>query len=279
MQSSPVRIVFTDLDGTLLNTERTVGNENLDCLKKLGQRKIIRVIATGRSRFSFKQIINRNFPADYLIFSSGAGVVNLHNDEVLACTNLSSKDIAIITKILQKQKADFMVHSKAPDNHHFVYSCHNSTNTDFHHRIRLYQDFATPHGSGTPFPTTAAQIIAVLGRDDSLFHHLKSHLKAYQVTRTTSPLDHSSIWMEIQPRNVHKGSAAAWLCNHLSIAPSGSVGIGNDYNDLDLLDFTYHSYLLQNAPNELHHRYHLSPSNDDHGFSYAVYDAIAALQR
>lgn len=272
--SIPVGIVFTDLDGTLLNTERKVSANNLESLVVLGKRGVVRVIATGRSYYSFRRVFQAPFPADYLIFSSGAGIVDLRSGELLFSANLTEEDVSEITGQLQEHQADFMVHQQVPDNHHFVYLAAGGGNKDFHHRIDIYRDFARVYDGTEPFPVPAAQVIAVLDHDPARFAHLTSCLSGYQVTRTTSPLDHHSIWMEIQPRNIHKGSAAAWLCNHLSLDPAGSVGIGNDYNDLDLLKFTARSFLLANAPVELHHHYSLCRSNDEEGFSQAVRMAV-----
>lgn len=276
MQSIPVQIVFTDLDGTLLNTERTVSTRNLACLHQLGRRGITRVIATGRSQYSFRKVITPSFPADYLIFSSGAGILDLQNDSLLHSTNLSAGDIAIITEQLQAHRADFMVHHPVPDNHKFVYCGYNDGNKDFNRRIQLYREFAKSYGNTVTFPSSAAQIIAVLPNDTTRFAAMKSSLNGYQVTRTTSPLDHRSIWMEIYSQDIHKGSAAAWLCGYLGVDPAGAVGIGNDYNDLELLDFTPHSYMLRNAPAELHPLYRLGRSNDEDGFSHAVEDATGS---
>lgn len=273
--SSPVRIVFTDLDGTLLNTSRHVSQENLDCLEQLGQNGIIRVIATGRSWYSFKRVISWPFPADYLIFSSGAGIVDAGSGELLFHANLTLADVALISGHLTEQQTDFMVHHQVPDNHHFVYHGGGGFGPDFACRIRLYQDFAREHTDSVPFPAPAAQVIAVLPHDPDHFLRLKTLLDGYQVTRTTSPLDHRSIWMEVQPRDINKGSAAAWLCTHLGLDRAGAVGIGNDYNDIDLLDFTPRSFLLANAPPELHRQYQLSSSNDEDGFRQAVRKAGA----
>lgn len=277
MNSTSVRIVFTDLDGTLLDSRGTVSRENLACLHRLGTRNIIRVIATGRSQYSFKKVICQPFPADYLIFSSGTGIINLHDGQLLHASGLSTSDISSITEHLQAHQADFMVHHPVPDNHRFVYCGDPAANEDFSKRIQLYRSFADEYGISASFPDTAAQIIAILSDDTEHFSLIKTGLRDYQVTRTTSPLDHRSIWMEIQPRDTHKGSAASWLCNHLDIDRAESVGIGNDYNDLDLLDFTLHSYLLGNAPVELHDRYRLGPANDENGFSKAVGHAMGQI--
>lgn len=277
MNSPSVKIVFTDLDGTLLDSRGIVSRENLACLHRLGAGNIQRVIATGRSQYSFKKVITQPFPADYLIFSSGAGIISLPDGQLLRSSGLSTSDISAITDHLGEHRADFMVHHPVPDNHRFVYCGNPAANVDFSKRIELYRSFADEYGISAPFPATAAQIIAILSDNTEHFSLIKAGLEDYQVTRTTSPLDHHSIWMEILPRDTHKGSAAAWLCNHLGIDRAESLGIGNDYNDLDLLDFTRHSYLLGNSPAELHDRYRLEHSNDENGFSRAVEKATGNM--
>lgn len=269
--------LFTDLDGTLLNSQRQISAANLDCLRRLGEAGITRVIATGRSWFSFQRVIADDFPADFLIFSSGAGILDLQTRELLHHNCLHGEDVTRITTILDRHGSDYMVHEPVPDNHHFTYNKTNPANKDFSRRIELYRDYASSFSTTGRYPGESAQLIAVLNGNPHTFHHIRKELNGYQVTRTTSPLDHSSIWMEIYPENVHKGSAAAWLCRHLGIDSRATAGIGNDYNDLDLLHFTPHSYLVANAPLELHNRFRLVPANDEDGFSHAVHDVLDRL--
>jgi Cof subfamily protein (haloacid dehalogenase superfamily) len=274
MRTPELSVVFTDLDGTLLNSSRQVSSANLNCLHALGQKGTIRVIATGRSYYSYSRVIPSDFPADYLIFSSGAGILDLSSGKILLAASLSSSDITRITSTLDDHCADYMVHYTVPDNHRFIYRKHTKRNDDFIRRIELYSDFAEDLTTAGSYPSMAAQIIAILQNNTEKFHTLKESLNGYQITRATSPLDHSSIWMEIFPENIHKGYAAAWLCNYLHLDPAKSIGIGNDYNDIDLLNFTPHSYMLSNAPAELHTSYTLALSNDEDGFCQAVMDAV-----
>lgn len=166
-----------------------------------------------------------------------------------------------------------MVHEKIPDNHYFIYQQYNQENTDFNHRLSLYKPFAKNIRNTGKFPAYATQIIAILPNCTTRFNSLRKFFNGYQITRATSPLDHNSIWLEIYPSAVHKGSSAAWLCKHLNLDPERTVGIGNDFNDIELLDFTQFSFILENGPAELHNRYNVSSSNDDHGFSNAVRSA------
>jgi hypothetical protein len=77
--------------------------------------------------------------------------------------------------------------------------------------------------------------------------------------------------MEIFPEGVSKGHSVDWLCKYLGdIQPNEILAIGNDYNDLDLLNYTPNSYLVSNAPEELKQKFKVVASNDESGFAEAV---------
>lgn len=262
--------MFTDLDGTLLNSQKKINSRDLDSLRRLGRQNIPRVIATGRSLFSYKNVIEADFPADYLIFSTGAGVLDLQTAELLHSSSLEKDEITHISQYLVSHGVNFMVHREVPHNHCFTYFPATERNPDFTRRLHLYRDYCQKYSSIASLPEKSAQIIAIFPDDLPHFKTVEEGLSGYQVTRTTSPLDDTSIWMEIYPPYVSKGESAKWLCNHLQVDPLQSLGIGNDYNDISLLKFTAYSYVVANAPQEMIQKYRLTSSNDEAGFSEAL---------
>lgn len=273
--SADIRILYTDLDGTLLNSKAELSAANHRSLVALGREGVVRVIVTGRSLFSYSRLCSQALPADYLIFSTGAGIYDLHQQKLLHGTALTNGDVQTIVACLQQEKVDFMVHHQVPENHRFIYWQAPETTGDFRRRIELYKEYARELSLKEELPENAAQVIAIFPEDLNRFRKVEKRLRGYQVTRTTSPLDHSSIWMEIQPADVSKGFGAAWLCRHLGLSRSQSCGIGNDYNDLSLLHYTAHSFLVANAPADLHGQFVVVPANDDNGFAHAVWKLLA----
>ncbi|MCP3929837.1 MAG: HAD-IIB family hydrolase [Bacteroidetes bacterium] len=270
-----MKILFTDLDGTLLRNDKTTSLESLRCLEDLGSQNVVRVIATGRSWFSYKKVIPNDFPADFLLFSTGAGVIDLNNNKILFSSDHQKKDIEIISESLITQNVDFMVHCKVPENHRFVYFRCTKNNEDFERRIKLYKNYAVQYGyDGNGFPGESAQIIAIFSENQAKFSTVMNSFNGFQTTRTTSPLDGKSMWLEINPSNISKGKGAQWLCEYLHVHKKDSVGIGNDYNDISLLEFTEKSYVVANAPEELLAKYIPTKSNDQDGFSLAVHKCL-----
>jgi hypothetical protein len=76
--------------------------------------------------------------------------------------------------------------------------------------------------------------------------------------------------MEIFHRSVSKGNGVKFVCDTLNIEHEFTLGIGNDFNDLDLLEFTNYSYIVDNGPLELKDLFLTTASNEDHAFVKAV---------
>jgi len=268
--NSGFKIVFTDLDRTLLRDDRTVSERDYCSLTRLGELGIIRVIATGRSPFSLKKVIPVNFPVDYIIFSSGAGIYDWRSQKILRRHYLPLDQVVPAVEILLEYNTDLMVHAPIPDNHRFYFYGEGLNNADFHQRIRLYREHAQPLRLPIKMRETC-QIIAIFpDHRYGEFMKIRDRLTGVNVIRTTSPLDHRSLWMEIVPAEVSKATAAEWLSKRLDIPREKTMGIGNDYNDEALLEWTNTGFLVANGPEELKERFDQVASNQNNGFTEAI---------
>ena len=99
---------------------------------------------------------------------------------------------------------------------------------------------------------------------------MQQALTGLTVIRTTSPLDGRSTWIEIFPASVSKSRTTGWLADRLGIPPARTASVGNDYNDLDLLDWSATCFVTANAPPDLRQRYPVVATNDDCGMSQAA---------
>ncbi len=72
--------------------------------------------------------------------------------------------------------------------------------------------------------------------------------------------------MEIFHRSVSKGNGVKFVCDSLNIGHEYTLGIGNDFNDLDLLEFTNYSYIVDNGPDELKSQFFNTRSNEENAF-------------
>ncbi len=269
-----IKMVITDLDGTLFDDEKRISKKNLETIEWLGEKEIYRVIATGRNLFSVRKALPENFPIDYLIFSTGAGAVDWCTGELIYAAHLKEKEVALAVETLIDAKMSFMLHDLVPDNHAFLYFDSECGNSDFKRRIDIYRDFALPLSLSPPNYSHASQLLAIVPENPFMLEEIRIKLGSLRVIRTTSPLDGKNMWIEILPPDVSKGHTAEWLCGRLGISPSATIGTGNDYNDLDLLNFVNFPFAVANAPEPIKKLYRNCKSNTEDGFSDAVHQII-----
>jgi len=266
------RMFVTDFDGTLYRSDRTFSATDIEALENLAQMGVVRVIATGRSLYSFRQAAPESLPVDYIVFSTGAGIITFPENRIILESNLTPDEVYRAARILSGFNLDFMVHHPVPENHIFSYWHTGSDNADFLARVKLYQGVCSPIISIEDEFDRAAQLIAILppGCSESLVSEIRGSLSGYTVIRTTSPLDNCSTWLEIFPDRVSKGQSTAWLAKSLGISRDNVVSVGNDYNDLDLIEWSGTGLVVKNAPAELRKRFKTVSSNDSCGVAEAA---------
>lgn len=265
-------IVATDLDGTLFSKSNNVSNTNFETLKMLGKKDIIRILATGRSFYSCQKNLNPNLPIDYLVSSSGCGIFQWQTSKLLKDYCLNKNEIIEAVNIFLDLKIDFSIQKPVPQNHEFVYYKMSEHNSDFERRLSIYEGFADkfdPYFFDIP---RACQLIGIVKgkKAINLYESCKISLPNLKVIRSTSPIDGESLWIEIYPKQVSKANGILHIASLLNILPDNIVAIGNDYNDLDMLNLSKHAFVVQNSPKDIKKHYKVVPSNDEDGFSEAV---------
>jgi len=268
----PTGLFVTDLDGTLLRSDRTFAADDLAALRRLGECGVVRVVATGRSLFSFEKIRTPDLPLDYLVFSTGAGLAELPSGRIVRAQSLDPAEVRRACDVLRALELDFMVQRPIPDTHAFGFHRSGRPNPDFDRRIDLYTQFAFPLDGDPGAFGPATQLVAIVPPEESpeTLPEVRRLLPNLTVIRTTSPLDHHSTWIEIFPASVSKSHTTGWLADRLGIPQTRTVSVGNDYNDLDLLDWSAARFVTANAPSDLRDRYPVVASHDEGGVSQAA---------
>ena len=239
-------IFVSDLDGTLLRGGR-ISAGDLQALDNLGEHKILRVIATGRSLYSAKACLSDDFPADYLILSTGNQIVNWPTGEIVRSASMPAAAVRDICLFLRSLELSFMVHEDFPHNHRFSYHRGAKNVPDFDRRVALYarhgQEVTNCQGHGP-----ASQIVVIVDSDDMTMHdRIVARLENSSVIRATSPLDERSVWIEIFAADVSKSAGVAYLVERHGLHGLPSAAIGNDHNDKDMLDFVGMPFKVSDA--------------------------------
>ena len=116
----PNLAVAFDLDGTFLNNDRKASRDDFNTLVKLGEQGVVRIVATGRNLLSLSRVIDIDYPVDYAVFSSGAGIINWKTKEIIYSKHLNIDDTHRVIDELNKLNLSFLVKESIPDRNNFV---------------------------------------------------------------------------------------------------------------------------------------------------------------
>lgn len=269
-----IRLVATDLDGTFLKDNKTISRKNLDALHRLGEKDITRVAATGRNLKKTKEVLKDHIPFDFVVFSSGAGVYNWKEKRHIYNQNINKESAKrLLTSFIQKA-ISFHAFYPVPENHKHYFFRGEEACEEFERYFSFNKAFASEINKNTIPVTELCQFLIIIKEDKKRFQQLKEEIEGLcpeiRVVRTSSPITEGYIWIEIFHKSVSKGSGVNEVCKLLGISKKNTLGVGNDYNDFDLLDFTAHSFLTENAPDEIKSKYPLLPTNENDAFAISV---------
>jgi len=268
----------TDFDGTLLTDDRHIRRRDLDTLAELRSVGVITVIATGRSLYSFRRALGQmglapeDLPLDYLIFSTGAGIMAWPENQLIRSCSIPRNGVLEIVACFDHYGFDYMIHKAIPDTSYFLFKSTSGSNSDFQRRMDMSPSFATPLGPGATIYEQSTEVLAIVpaGFPWTRLDALRGELSGFSVIPATSPLDHTSLWIEVFSAGVSKSAASQWLGAQLGVRREMVTAVGNDYNDADLLAWAGQGFLMDNSPASLKRNYLSSGSNNECGVSRAA---------
>jgi Cof subfamily protein (haloacid dehalogenase superfamily) len=274
MDKRHIKLVATDLDGTFLKDDRSISERNLEALHQLGKQGIVRVVATGRNLRKVDEALSPDVPFDYIVFSSGAGVFDWKKRKHIFDQNITPESTGRLVTHFKKQDYNFYAFAPAPENHRLWYHRGKEECEEFNNYLSFHNSFSEPLAGDENLDNGLCQFLLIIPEDEQNFAELKEEIELQcneiRVIRSSSPVTEGYIWVEVFHHEVSKGMGVHKICKLLEIKPEETAGIGNDYNDLDLLGFTGYSFLTGNAPEPLKRFFTLAPTNEEDAFAHTV---------
>lgn len=264
-----VKLIAIDLDGTLLNSQGQISKGNLAAIRLAENLGVKIVLCTGRPYLSMKNFVAEIgfvHPEDYIITFNGGQIQKATTGEVIISDTLSLEDM-----LRWDQE---MKHLELPM---------NIIDQDY-----VYEPLAYPRGypslytkKGTAAPVKKKDFLTfqdhhrfnkfIVGTDQQ---HLEVQKKAIQpVLFSDYALTMSFPWlMEVSNVGVNKGSAVRKLAQELNINREDTMGIGDQLNDLSLIEYAGIGVAMENAVEEIRQAANfISKTNDEDGVAYAIH--------
>jgi HAD superfamily hydrolase (TIGR01484 family) len=113
MKNNHISMVITDMDGTLLNDERVITEENLSVIKKLKENNIKFAIATGRGKEPLCEFLDEYHildKVDYIIGMNGVSFYDMKTDESYDFDFVDENIINDVYNSFKNYNVSFAVH-------------------------------------------------------------------------------------------------------------------------------------------------------------------------
>jgi len=260
----------TDLDGTLIRSDGSFSYEDLNSLRRLGESGCTVVLASGRSPFSLERCLaGRKLPVDWYVLSSGAGILNPEGAVHISHSLSENETLEIHRAFTALGIEDISIQSPFPYTHRLNWIPGNH-GKDFITRLDLYRGHSRKIDSACISASEVIGFVAPEYAEDTIARLHDVLGRRFSIIRATSPLDNTTVWVEVFPHGVSKASGCEYIRRELGINRENTSAIGNDWNDIHMLDWAAVSFVVENTPEELSSRYTRVPSNDDHGVMTAA---------
>lgn len=281
-----IRLVASDIDGTMIGENNTITQKNLKAIKDIRQSNIDFTICTGKP-YSMVKNFCKDLQANYGIFGNGNQIIDLKTGKEIFRKTLSPEEINICISSAKKDNLHIHLYTENEvitpkllymDLRNFILkdSIYHS-NLDFkvvpdmeeyikkHHPIIFKLVISSP-----------SDLLYLKNELDK-----KANLTIYRVKKSNQYKDKvinkEYEYLDITPNKTNKSEALAILTKYLELSSSEVMAIGDNLNDIDMIQNSGIGVAMANAYDAVKKvaTYTTTNNVDNSGFAEAVYKYIS----
>ena len=266
------KILFTDLDGTLLNNRSQIDEEMKQALKEMTDKGHYLVLSSGRpldSILEVKKLAGIDFPNVFIIASNGAIIYNCDNEDIIHEIRVSYEDVTNIWNFAKAHN----VHVQTYTSDSIITATEDEEIAYYRQRIHLPLIL-----SDTPLEVLKQPPHKLLLID--LHNHeriagIQTILEKTYSDRLQTVFS-NPYYLEVFAKEAGKGNSLRYLCEHLNIPPDNSYAAGDAENDLSMLQAAGTAIVMCNGTDEIkkHADIITKRSNDACGLADIIYEYI-----
>ncbi|MBG9773485.1 Cof-type HAD-IIB family hydrolase [Brevibacillus laterosporus] len=250
------KVIFFDMDGTLLNEQKQIPEDTREALRQLQESGIHTVIATGRSPFHVRELAE-DLGIDTLVCFNGAYVE--HKGDVVYSTPIDVESIEKLYQLVMER------------NHALVYLSGDS--------------FYATHEENEMVNSAVSSILfeppgmnAEVFRDKPIYqcwlHCAEGEEEVYEQDDALTNVRFfrwHNVSLDVMPKDGSKAKGIEALLQHLTVDKSEAVAFGDGKNDIEMIGYVGMGVAMGNAhPEVFPHANYVTKHVDEGGISHAL---------
>ena len=233
-----IRLVTFDLDDTLLRDDRTISSYTVSVLRRLAEKGVVIVPASGRAKMSMKPFVDQIGGCSFYIACNGGQVWQAQTGALLR----ESAFPAPLGREIAAFGEEYRCYAQTYDDEMFYYNEASDWARRYEASSMLKGRLVGPL---TAFIQEPRIKILMMAEPEKIAAMLEDARKRFagRVSVTCS----KPFFLEFNPLEATKGNALSSLAEHLGIPLSQVWAFGDSLNDLSMLRAAGHSVAVSNA--------------------------------
>lgn len=258
------KLVVSDMDGTLLMNHTEISEYNKKAIKEITKKGVIFVLATGRL-YGSARIYAKQLELNTPIIACNGGIIrNSLDKKILFDAPIERPSCVQVFDLLKSTDTYFhfygadTFYTEKVRNKSFRFSQWNATlpeedKIDIQEIDDVYEVFEKDN---------VYKILIHLNKNLRKNYYIDELNKISNITITSSWHDN----LEICGKNVNKGNAVRRFSQQLNILPHEIICIGDNLNDLSMIEYAGLGIAMDNAEEEVKKAAdYIAPANDADG--------------
>lgn len=262
-----------DMDGTLLNSQGAISEKNEAALKKLQNKGMEVIIASGRTDLMVKSYVKQLGLTGSVISSNGGLIRNIKTGEILYSKLIEKSVVREILSYCIENNVDFLLYTLD-----MVYG--NEGNPLMHKYEKRNEELSENLKAPLSYLDNINEIdnidvlkvLLVCREQPERIIELENYFSQNKrITAVSSAVG----LLDIMASNISKGSALKILAEKMGIDLNHVIAFGDNYNDVEMLKCVGMPIAVENAVEDIKlHARHVTKSNDESGIAYAIHNFI-----
>jgi Cof subfamily protein (haloacid dehalogenase superfamily) len=249
-----IKLIATDIDGTLLHSDHTHPVELPKVLQILKENDILFTLASGRPYITLLHTFDVDTSDLLFIADNGAHVV--YKNKALTIHTLDSDTVSKLVNITRKIPMAYSVLCTPEgayvedDNPAFIVELEK-----YYFKYTIVPDITKIQGDIVKYT-----VCDLAGAEENSYPHFHEYKDNLQISIA------GFVWLDMMVKGVNKGKAIQEIQASLGISEKETMVFGDYLNDLEMMKSAYYSYAMDNAHSDLFEAARFrAPSNDEDG--------------